>query len=176
MDKINAMKGLNELSQHFVDFFWGIGYFGWQISALYAIYVSIVHSWLYFFVFIFIFLFSGWVNHSVLKDYINDPRPSDSTPFLDSEHFRKNSNGMPSGHAQQTAFALTFAYLLTGRGLYQSWALFLITVVQRYVFKNHTAPQLLVGSILGFLVAYLTVFLLNKWKEYALKKKNKKDK
>jgi membrane-associated phospholipid phosphatase len=166
MVEIKITKGISELGEHLVDLFWGAGYFGWQISTLYALYVSFIFSWVYFAVFVIVFLLSGWINHAVLKDYIDDPRPSDSTPFLASEHFRKRVNGMPSGHAQQTAFSLTFAYLLTGRRYYESWVLFLITVIQRYVFKNHTAQQLLVGSVLGFMIAHFTVYLLNKWKEH----------
>jgi membrane-associated phospholipid phosphatase len=175
MVEIKIGKGLSELGEHFVDLFWGIGYFGWQLSTVYAMYVSFIFSWVYFLAFVIVFLLSGWVNHAVLKDYINDPRPADSTPFLASEHFKKRVNGMPSGHAQQTAFSLTFAYLLTGRRFYESLAIFSITIIQRYVFKNHTAQQLFVGSILGFMIAYLTVYVLNKWKEHKNRDKVIKD-
>jgi len=159
--KIEATKGINDLLEHYTDLFWGIGYFGWQISSIYALYVTYKYSFLSLIVYILVFILSGWSNHIVLKNYIDDPRPSDSTPFLSSEHFRKGTNGMPSGHAQQTAFALTLAYLLSNQYLYQSIALFLITVYQRYVFKNHTIPQLFVGSIIGFVIGYLTFLLIS---------------
>jgi hypothetical protein len=165
--ELKPIKGVIELYDHFVDFFWGVGYFGWQISTVYAMYVSLIFSWIHFITFVLVFVLSGWVNHAVLKDYINDPRPLDSAPFLSSEHFKKRVNGMPSGHAQQTAFSLTFAYLLTGRRFYESWMLFLVTVLQRYVYKNHTLPQLAVGGVLGFAIAHLTVFLLTKLKNYS---------
>jgi membrane-associated phospholipid phosphatase len=175
MAEIKLGKGLSELGEHFVDLFWGVGYFGWQLSTVYALYVSFIFSWIYFIVFVLVFALSGWVNHAVLKNYIDDPRPSDSTPFLSSEHFRKRVNGMPSGHAQQTAFSLTFAYLLTGRRFYESWTLFLITILQRYVFKNHTAQQLLVGSVLGFIVAHSPVYPPHPPKEYKNRDKVIKD-
>jgi len=159
--KIEATKGINDLLEHYTDLFWGIGYFGWQISSIYALYVTYKYSFLSLIVYILVFILSGWSNHIVLKNYIDDPRPFDSTPFLSSEHFRKRTNGMPSGHAQQTAFALTLAYLLSNQYLYQSIALFLITVYQRYVFKNHTIPQLFVGSIIGFVIGYLTFLLIS---------------
>lgn len=174
--ELKPLKGVSELYEHFVDFFWGIGYFGWQISTVYAMYVSLVFSWVYFVTFIIVFVLSGWVNHAVLKDYINDPRPLDSAPFLSSEYFKKRVNGMPSGHAQQTAFSLTFSYLLTGRRFYESWILFLITILQRYIFKNHTIPQLLVGSVLGFAIAHLTVYLLTKWKNHSKNAQKNNDK
>lgn len=153
------MKNFIELYEQFEYLFWGIGYFGWQLSAVYALYVTFNYSLIAFVMYIVVFLFSGWTNHLVLKDYIKDPRPTDSKPFLASEHFKKHTNGMPSGHAQQTAFSLMFSYLLTGRFLYESLALFILTVAQRYVYKNHTALQLLVGALLGGFIAYITFYI-----------------
>jgi membrane-associated phospholipid phosphatase len=68
---------------------------------------------------------------------------------------------MPSGHAQQTAYSLLFSYLITGRFLYESSFLFLLTIFQRYVYKNHTVPQLLIGGILGGIIAYITILILH---------------
>jgi len=62
---------------------------------------------------------------------------------------------MPSGHAQLTAFGLTFAYLLTGARLYESLALFGLTILQRHIYQNHTILQLFVGSLVGELSAYV---------------------
>jgi hypothetical protein len=69
---------------------------------------------------------------------------------------------MPSGHAQITTFALVYSYLLSGQRLYESIALFAITILQRYVYKNHTLAQLFAGSLLGLLTAYGTIYVLNK--------------
>jgi len=73
---------------------------------------------------------------------------------------------MPSGHAQLTAYSLVFSYLYSGRYLYESIALFAVTILQRFIFKNHTATQLLAGSVLGIAVAYFTVYVLKKSKSY----------
>jgi membrane-associated phospholipid phosphatase len=153
------MTLLNGLTDHFVEFFWGIGYFGWHISTVYALYACYSISWVYLVLYIFVFDISSIFNHLILKKYINDLRPDDPRPFLVSEQFRKRVNGMPSGHAQQTAFSLTFTYLISGQHLYASLFLFLFTIVQRYVFKNHTFLQLLVGTLLGVAIAYLTLHL-----------------
>jgi len=67
----------------------------------------------------------------------------------------KGKNGMPSGHAQMTAFGLTVAYLFTHQYLYQSIFLFILTILQRFVFNNHTLLQLCVGSILGITIGVL---------------------
>ena len=147
------------LTDHFTEFFWGIGYFGWHISSLYAMYICYSISWVYLLIYIFVFDISSILNHVILKKYINDLRPDDPRPFLVSEQFRKRVNGMPSGHAQQTAFSLTFSYLLSGKNFYASLVLFSLTIYQRYVFKNHTFWQLLVGSIMGVAIAYLTFYI-----------------
>jgi len=154
-----------ELYEHFEDFFWGIGYFGWQTSAVYGLYISYLHSWIDMLVFTIVFLASGWLNHLILKDYINDPRPTDSAAFLANEHIKIHQNGMPSGHAQLTAFSLMYSYLLSGQRFYESLALFSLTILQRFVYKNHTAAQLFVGSLLGIGIAYLTVYVLKEIKQ-----------
>lgn len=163
---------LSDVINHFIDFFWGIGFFGWHISTLYALYISYLHSWIYGLVYLFVFTTSGWVNRDVLKHYIHDPRPSNSIPFLANEHFRKKTNGMPSGHAQLTAFSLTFAYLISGMRYYESLLLFGITVIQRYVYHNHTMPQLLVGTIIGIALGYAVFYLLDIFEKKYLKKLN----
>ncbi len=174
MENIDILDRIQELINHITDLFWGIGFFGWQISTVYTMYISSMHSILYFIIYLSVFLFSGWMNHAVLKDYIHDPRPKDSIPFLASEKFKRITNGMPSGHAQQTAFSLTFAYLICGKRFYESWLLFLITILQRYMYKNHTLMQLVVGSIIGFILAYITVYFIDLWEKYQNSQKTKK--
>jgi membrane-associated phospholipid phosphatase len=159
-----------ELYEHFEDFFWGIGYFGWQASAVYAFYVSYLNSWIDIIGFVIVFLTSGWLNHLILKNYIYDPRPAGSAAFLANEHIKLHQNGMPSGHAQLTAFSLMYAYLLSGQRLHESLALFSVTILQRFVYKNHTAAQLLAGSLLGAILAYLTVYCLKLIKQKVAKK------
>jgi membrane-associated phospholipid phosphatase len=154
-----------ELYEHFEDFFWGIGYFGWQTSAVYGLYISYLHSWIDMVVFAAVFLFSGWINHLVLKGFINDPRPKDSAPFLANEHIKIHQNGMPSGHAQLTAFSLMYSYLMSGQRLYESAALFFLTILQRFVYKNHTAAQLFAGTLVGIAFAYGTVYMLSAIKQ-----------
>lgn len=150
---------VKELYEHFADFFWGIGYFGWQASAVYGLYISYLDSWIDMVVFSTVFFLSGWLNHLVLKNYIHDPRPKDSAAFLADEHIKIRQNGMPSGHAQLTAYSLMYSYLMSGQRLYESFALFFLTILQRYVYNNHTAAQLFVGALVGIAFAYVTVYL-----------------
>lgn len=148
-----------DLYDHFKDFFWGVGYFGWQISIIYAIYISLLNSWTDVVIFISVFLFSGWLNH---------PRPKDSLPFLSDEHIKLHSNGMPSGHAQLTSFSLMYSYLISGKRAYESLALFGLTIFQRFCFKNHTLLQLFVGSLIGIGMAYLTIYFISELKKLKL--------
>jgi membrane-associated phospholipid phosphatase len=110
--------------------------------------------------FFILFSLSGYLNHVVLKDVIQDLRPADGIVFLASEKIRKRTNGMPSGHAQQTAFALTIAYLFTHKHLMVSIALFALTVLQRFVFRNHTLPQLIAGGALGLVLGYASYHIM----------------
>ena len=165
--------GLSELIEQFTNLFWGVGYFGWQIATIYALYVAFDQSIEYGAIFVVMFVLFGWLNKSVFKAFINDPRPANSTAFLDSEHFEKKANGMPSGHAQQTALSLTLAYLLTQKGLYESVALFGLTVLQRYVYNNHTMLQLLVGSILGVCLGVLVFYVFQLENKIKRKLENK---
>ena len=171
---MEILEKLSEIFVEFEKFFWGIGYFGWQIATIYAIYVSYSYSWLYVFVYTLVFALSGWINHDVLKHYIQNPRPKNSTPFLASEHFSKKTNGMPSGHAQITAYSLTFSYLLTGTRFYESLALLGLTVLQRHVYYNHTILQLAVGTLIGVLSGYAVVFALRYIENQNRKRKHQK--
>jgi len=157
---MKIVKGLLELFDQLVDLFWGIGYFGWQIATVYALYVCIQQDFIYGILFVILFLLSGWLNHGVLKKQIQDLRPANPTLFLASEEARTRTNGMPSGHTQQTAFALAVAYLFTHKYLYESIALFLLTLVQRFVFKNHTLSQLIAGGALGLALGYTSFFIM----------------
>jgi len=157
---MKILEGVIELFDQLVDLFWGIGYFGWQIATVYALYVAYEQDFIYAVLFFILFSFSGYLNHVVLKDVIQDLRPADGIVFLASEKIRKRTNGMPSGHAQQTAFALTIAYLFTHKHLMVSIALFALTVLQRFVFRNHTLPQLIAGGALGVVLGYASYHIM----------------
>lgn len=161
-DKI--VNGAIQFFNQFKTFFWGLGFFGWQIAFVYALYISFRENIIYGFLFFIFFTLSGFINEKVLKELIYDLRPANSTPFLTSEVFKKRANGMPSGHAQQTAFALTYTYLFTRKYFLLSLTLFIITVLQRYIFHNHTAPQLIVGGIFGVILGILSYIVMQKLK------------
>jgi len=150
------------LYQEFYNFFCSIGFFGWQIATIYALFVCVNINLFFAATFMGFFLSGGWLNHQVFKRYISDLRPKNYIPFLASENvnFYRQSNGMPSGHTQQTAFALTIAYLFTNKNLLPSLILFAITFWQRFHFKNHTFLQLLAGGLIGTTLGVISYHLM----------------
>jgi membrane-associated phospholipid phosphatase len=145
---MDITKYINLYYLQLCQFFWGIGYFGWQIASVYAIIVLYFIKPLYSILFFVVLSISGLLN-KLTKYWFISPRPKNCIKFLATEICKEGANGMPSGHAQFTAFALTAAYLFTHKYLFQSIALFLVTFIQRVVYHNHTILQLLVGSMIG---------------------------
>ena len=156
-----AKEKITHILTQFTDFFWGIGYFGWQISVLYALYVCIQTSFIQVVIFGVTLVASGIVNQTA-KHFIDSPRPADATYFLKSEESRERDNGMPSGHAQLTSFALLYAYLLSRQRMLESAALLAVTLMQRYVFLNHTGLQIAVGTGIGIATALAAFFLVGR--------------
>ena len=73
--------------------------------------------------------------------------------------------GMPSGHAQSCFFSMTFLYLVKGSPAWLIFELFIgiISLYQRFKYKQHTIEQLLAGSILGIFFAYFSFTLTKLW-------------
>jgi membrane-associated phospholipid phosphatase len=145
------------LAQKFVDFFYGIGYFGEQIAFFVTLFlISPTYPHIYTYAFVAITLLNKAINE-FLKAQIQDPRPADSQKFLVSERFtHRKTYGMPSGHTQGVGFALTYAYLLTHEHLAEFVVFAGCVLYERYIFKNHTLLQLIAGLITGSVLAFLT--------------------
>jgi membrane-associated phospholipid phosphatase len=65
--------------------------------------------------------------------------------------------GMPSGHAQAAFFITTFLYLSLKHTnlLYLCIVFSLIICYQRVKFEFHSISQVIVGSVLGSVIAYI---------------------
>lgn len=90
---------------------------------------------------------------ALLKSTIKEPRPEPNGK-TDYDQY-----GMPSGHAQHIFFFITFTYLVNKSVMVLLLELFLsfITLYQRWKYKKHSIPQLIVGSLLGSIIAYFSV-------------------
>ena len=113
--------------------------------------------------------------NSLLKAIIREPRPSYNKPEFNTdtdtdtdESAEKlddplgttipfNVYGMPSGHAQGTAYTFFYLFLVTKNIQIALIPLLLIIITgyQRVLSMNHTLLQVIVGTILGLLSGYI---------------------
>ena len=73
--------------------------------------------------------------------------------------------GMPSLHAQSVGYSYAFI-LFTIHNIYVVWGyliISLITMMQRYAYKNHTFFQIVIGNIIGVIVGTLCYMLSSKF-------------
>ena len=127
----------------------------------------------------FLFGYAGtFVLNSVLKIIIQEPRPSKDTRILEiaiknGQRISFDKFGMPSGHAQVCGFCLAFVTLLFKSPSISLFYLIIsmMTVYQRYIYKNHTIPQLIVGFIIGIASGVLVYFIGYKTVKGVLKMK-----
>ena len=161
MDKITEM--FHEMTQ----FGYALGFFSELIITIIVLYVlstQFYHHTVYLVGFVVSVYFNRW-----LKAQLRDRRPDHPIKFLASETFKtsktQNFYGMPSGHSQQVAYSI--AYLYACMGHWNAW-LTLCTVVgalmlvERWMFRNHTVPQLFVGAWVGVAMAGF-VLALGAW-------------
>jgi membrane-associated phospholipid phosphatase len=120
------------------------------------------------------FFVAGFILNNILnillKLLFKHPRPSNDIKTLEiavnnDVRIGFDKFGMPSGHAQNCGFCLTFIFLTLHNPFY-TFLYHFITIVslfQRYLFHNHSILQLFIGLIIGSLVGYSTYFLANKF-------------
>ncbi len=154
------MINFKDIFSNYIDFIYGIGYFGEYIAFLMTIFLIFNYK-LYLVVYIIMFILNKTINE-YFKNYFKQARPSNPKKFLDSDKFSKRKFGMPSGHSQLVFFSIMYSYLVTNTLI--PWVIGLliigfIVVYERYVFKNHTINQLITGALLGTLIAYVTISL-----------------
>ncbi len=156
------------MKEKVVAFVYGVGYFAEFVAATIAAY------WLWldgapatvWAICVSAMIVSVWANHR-WKRAVQSARPTHPVAFLAIDRFAKTHSvhGMPSGHAQFTAMymGLLAGYTSIGQGQGQGQdngrgrvhaivataVVLLAAIVQRYVYRNHTAAQLAVGTVVG---------------------------
>ena len=100
---------------------------------------------------------------------IQEPRPGNDIRALEigianGQRVSFDKFGMPSGHAQTCGFILFFMTMVFDSPKISAFYLVasFITMVQRYVYNNHTILQLIVGFVTGGMFGYLTYLFANK--------------
>jgi membrane-associated phospholipid phosphatase len=104
-----------------------------------------------------------------LKLLIRQPRPSDDADKFELMMQRRKHLllipydvfGMPSGHAQTIAFTTAFVFLTIQNDMFSGFCVLisLLTIWQRVHYNYHTVLQVIMGSIVGLLFAYLMFYL-----------------
>jgi len=156
------MINIRDIFSNYIDFIYGIGYFGEYITFI--ITICLIYNYkIYLIIYIFMFIFNKTINE-YLKNYFKQSRPSNPKKYLESDKFSKKKFGMPSGHSQLVFFSILYSYLVTHSII--PWVLGLliiglIVIYERYIFKNHTINQLISGALLGSFIAYLTISMVN---------------
>jgi len=112
-----------------------------------------------------VFFTCNTIVNKILKNIIKQKRPDNGIRIMNEEYNGVEKYGMPSGHAQSCFFSLTFLYLVKGSPAWLIIELFigLVSLYQRFKYKQHTVEQLLVGSILGIIFAYFSFSITKQW-------------
>ena len=112
---------------------------------------------------LFYFTLGAMINiasNFLLKDIFKQPRPSGNQQIIqlainNGKHLGSQVYGMPSGHAQTAFYCTAFIFLS-----FKNWkmtafyaAMSLLTCYQRYVYKEHTLWQLIVGALVGLVMS-----------------------
>jgi membrane-associated phospholipid phosphatase len=143
-----------------------IGYFGPHIILC----IGVILLWKqskYFYGYLLFYVINTFIN-KLIKLVVREPRPNDGKNIMD---FEKNiyegieEYGMPSGHAQSCFYSITYLYLVKENPIWLIVELFIasLTIYQRWNYNRHTIKQLMVGSIMGVFVGWMSVTLINKY-------------
>ena len=149
--------GENNIIENFI---YHLGVSGPYIIFIYALYV-LRNKNNYLSIYCVGFVINIIIN-SLLKAIIRQPRPSYNKPEINiidalGKYPPFNVYGMPSGHAQLTAFTFYYLFLVTKniQIVLITFLLILITGYQRVLSMKHTLLQVFVGTILGLLFGYI---------------------
>jgi len=96
-----------------------------------------------------------------LKNTIKEPRPKPFYKFLANESTKKDDQqkyGMPSGHSQNAFYSIVYLYMYLGS--FFPWILIclgvgVLTILERWLFRNHTMFQLCIGALIGSALGYI---------------------
>lgn len=95
--------------------------------------------------------------NKILKNVIREERPSNGENYANERYVGAHVYGMPSGHAQSVFFSVVFLYLATRSNilLLLTGSIAVLTLLQRWISRKHTVAQLIAGSVVGAVNAFL---------------------
>jgi len=114
----------------------------------------------------------------ILKNLFKDPRPKEDILLLDlgltkDKRAPLDRYGMPSGHAQSVGFSCSFIYftLHNASFFYIYLLVSILTMFQRYKYKNHTFFQIIIGFIIGLFMGVTFAYFGKYYTKGSLKMK-----
>jgi len=140
-----------------------IGFFGPQILFLVSL-VALYSQKTFLIVYVIAMGFNSLLNFAI-KALVKQPRPNGDLNVFNGKRHRprilSDIYGMPSGHSQQVFLSTVFVYLVlkNNKLTFFYFILSLLTLTQRVNYKNHTVMQVIVGSCVGAIVAYLAYIM-----------------
>lgn len=139
-----------------------IGYYGPYIQAVIVLFVIHTNTNIVF-IYTLGWLLSNLFNN-LLKITIKQPRPPNQV-HTDIENICHNY-GMPSYHMQSSAFSIAFLFCMTMsyRLLAVTFILGVLSFKQRHKYRRHTFQQLIVGTIIGAFLGWITYLIIKKLK------------
>lgn len=122
----------------------------------------------------FNFFITGFIINNILnvilKISIKEARPTNEQHIIEigivnGARISFDKFGMPSGHAQNCGYLLSFITLVFNDPFITTLyaCISIISLYQRYLYRNHTILQLATGSFIGILIGYLTYLQGNKY-------------
>jgi membrane-associated phospholipid phosphatase len=141
------------------DFSYAIGYFSEMILPI--IVVFYIYHDLYAHIVYFVGYFISIYLNIWLKNTIKEPRPKPYFHFLANESTKKDDltvYGMPSGHSQNVFYSIMYLYMYFRS--FHPWILIsigigVLTIMERWLFRNHTLFQLCIGALIGSALGYI---------------------
>ena len=119
---------------------------------------SIIKLWKqkYIYGYLLFYIINIFINN-LLKNTIKQARPNNTMNTNKEKYPGVHIYGMPSYHTQSVFFSITFLYLINKSIFILLIECFIafITIYQRWVYRHHTIEQLLVGSFIGIINAYI---------------------
>jgi hypothetical protein len=123
---------------------------------------SIIKLWKqkYIYGYLLFYIINIFINN-LLKNTIKQARPNNTMNTITEKYPGVHKYGMPSYHTQSVFFSLTFLFLVKKSVFLLLIECFIafITIYQRWINHHHTIEQLVVGSIIGIINAYIGYIL-----------------
>ena len=118
-----------------------------------------------------LFCFFNSILNIILKRFFQQPRPSideklffiilkKNDSFVRRDGYPYDIFGMPSGHSQSVIYSTVFNFLVFRNFfiILPFLLISLITMIQRIVYNHHTLFQVIIGSFIGIIVAYIAFY------------------